>query len=262
MNLDIVIVAYRSGALLPRLYFDLSSMTATPYTIHLEDNTAQNRSLNIVRNELAAKGDGEYIAFLNPDVFVSPAWDAHLLDAACRVGVGVAVAVPVGDRRCTPLWSGLVPDGMELGHPPTEEQMRALAEVAKLSSERPPLRGTPYWCNHAAVMRRTTWETLNGYDERFRFWGADRDFDTRMERVLGLQTVLVRSCPIYHAEGLSLAYACEYGEFDTPAEKAHLDLVRNHLAKGTWPLWHEMSAKERVAVRERAEFQHIGGPRA
>lgn len=256
MTLDLIIVGFRSEAQLPRLLEDLRAMTATPYTVYFRDNTKENRNLQTVRAELAAKGNGQYMGFLNPDIFLCPGWDAHLIDALAHEEYGVATALPVGDARCEPLWSALVPSDRLPPYPPSVNDMKALAKFLKDQRD---LSGSEYFSNHASLMKRATWDVLAGYDERFRFLDADRNFAQRMQRLLEQTTAVVRSCPIFHGGRESVIAATAHGEFDRSAEEAHRDWVVAALRKKEWWSWHELGREERAAIRARPEFQCVGG---
>jgi hypothetical protein len=245
--IDIAVVAYRPGPETERLLEEIPLLTGRPHFVHVWDNTGNPKSLSAAWNDLGRAGDAPLLAFLNPDIALSPGWDEHLASCLeCRPEVGAALPACVGDGSFR-LVNGAEYPG-SYGSPPSREEMRRLAEWAATQDgiyPYSPSDPAPFW---AVMMRRADWQALEGFDERLRFYGQDHDMQRRL-RERGLQTVMVLSCPAYNFGSLPTKRACQAGDIDINEEYRHIGRVLPLIADGRLTPWDRLSAEERSAVR-------------
>jgi hypothetical protein len=231
--IDIVFVGFRSEEYLPRLRQDIESMTSLPHVVHYFDNTGNPKTLSAAWNDLVCLGSAEYVAILNPDIALSPSWDRRLVKALkTSPGCGIATPDPCGSSpTAAPM--------------PSAETMKELScEVAKdvrISTEQ-----IQFYC---AVMRRSTWETLKGVDERMRFYMQDSDFLRRAKARLNLEAVRVHSCPVWHRGSASTGLAIQKKEVDQSLEYDTSFSVWREVLEGRWKDWDLLTAGERLEVR-------------
>jgi hypothetical protein len=257
-TLDIVTVAYRSGEDLEALRRDIPRMTESPHHLWVFDNTGNPKTLTIAWNDLALGGSAEYIAFLNTDVRLSPGWDSRLIEALERGGVaaGAALPRPVGHDWPSLLDPGRAPFPSHQTAPaPGPEDMSALAARSKDE------RGVYVFAGegdrasfYAVLVRRADWNRLRGFDERFRLYGQDHDFQRRLEERLSARTVRANGCPVWHRCGGSSMEAAKRGEVDFSAEMRHHGVVKSALRAGRLKDWDLLGPEECRAVRLDAAY--------
>jgi GT2 family glycosyltransferase len=258
--IDIVTIAYRSEPYIKRLYEDLPKLTTHRYRVYIWDNLGHQRNLSSAKNDLAREGSGEFLFFANPDVLYTPGWDAKLITFLREHGdeFGAVIPLPVGDRRFEHVWKDFVsPERLPAQGFPTVGELTEIS--ASLSPPEPFCRyDTHYFCLwFGAMMKRATWEKMKGFDERLRFLGADREFQQRMGRALGLGTAGLRTCALYHAGGASVGEAEKQKELRLKAEWDHRHKIFGDLEEKKIPLWHEMSDQERAQIRKAPEYARI-----
>lgn len=232
-DLDVVIVKYHSEGYMVRLLSDLRSMSSLNHELKIFDNSENAITLTMAWNNLWRSGTAPFVALLNPDICLSPEWDARLIDCLKR---HPKAAIAMGNRY--------IPDGGN----PTQEWMSGLSEKLRHSQSWKDL-DTHLEGFYAVVIKRQALEALHGLDERFRFYFQDSDFQLRCLKTLGLQTVQVNHCPIWHIGMASTREAMRRGELDRDEELRHVDRVRAALASGALRLWHTLSDTERAGVR-------------
>lgn len=258
MMLDIVIVAYRSDRFLGRLYEDLEELMTISCSLRVHDNEREQRNLATLKNELAAKGSGDYILFANADIIVSPGWDLRLVRVMEKYPeVGAVLPLPVGDLRYSHLWVTDVPEGHSLakGFPTREEMLKIADRLSGNDSFH--VYDEKFWSPFFAVlMSRKTWRDSNGFDERFRFWGSDREYHDRLNK-RGLAVIGLRSCAFYHQGPSAEPLARVGGAIDTREEWNHRYRVKRKLESGEFPRWDLLSDEERRSLRHDAKYSHI-----
>jgi GT2 family glycosyltransferase len=120
-------------------------------------------------NRAAAQAQGEYLALLNDDVEVQPGWLEPLVETAERHGdagaVGSRILHPDGSLQeaGSVVWSDGSSIGVGRGLPPGARRYDYVREVDYVSA-----------CS--LLVRRSTFEQLGGFDERF-FPGYNEDVD-------------------------------------------------------------------------------------
>lgn len=241
-GLDVVVVAYRSEAWLPRLVEDLQAMTRTPFQLHLFDNTGNPKTLSRAWNDLASKGSSDFIAILNPDIALSPGWDERLIQSIENDPMtGIAVPDPVGSS-------------------PTDDPQPSRERMAELASSlegliKPSEYNGPLY---AFCLRRSTWELMRGVDERLRFFIQDTDLIHRVREHLGLRTVQIPSCPVWHHGSASIKEAKARGEIDLGLENARSVETWSALRAGRLQLWHRLTSAERRSVCSNPLYARMG----
>jgi hypothetical protein len=240
-TVDIVLVGYRSEQYLPRLLEDIESMSSLPHKVHYFDNLGNTKTLSRLWNELAAAGDGQYIAIMNPDIALCPGWDERLVEVLRKYPmIGVSSPNPIGSS-------------------PTAEPMPSREDMAKLAAE---LTNVSHLRMNEAMfflpmVRRSNWDLLKGVDERFRFYMQDSDFQKRIEWA-GLKNCIVQACPVWHRGSASTGAALEKKEIDQSVEYNFGFSVWREVREGRWKLWHLLTDQERAALRADERFSKMG----
>lgn len=251
-KLDVVMVAYRSEADLPDLLSGLKSMTFSPYKLHFYDNIGNTKTLTIAWNDLAAEGSAEYVAFLNTDIRLSPEWDARLIEALeYHADAGAVLPKPISRN-----WPTLVdPSALSYKDPvsasaPPQDAMRRLAELYETSENDYSFGGSCNASFYVVLVKRSTLAALKGFDERFRFYGQDHDFQRRLFGRFGKHTFIVDSAPVWHRCGGSVSKAAQHGDrFNFGAEIRHCDMLAEALKKGSQVEWDLLQEADRASVR-------------
>ena len=253
-HLDVVVAGLWPGENLAPFLSDVKRTSKMKYTLHLFDvsSGAPPKTMSAAWNDLAAKGKGDLIVFMKSDVLLSPDWDLRLSEALeAFPQVGVAIPAFFGNERPVKLVSEGAPIPLKEGEPGIAE-MKQLADSAEMFT------GVIYLYEEfnapfsAAMMQRSTWQTLQGFDERFRIFGHDHDFQLRMNQDTGQLAASVRSCPVYSKTGTgSMEYILRVYS-DLGSEYAHLNEARAIVAKDG--PWHKLSKEARAAVRQDPKY--------
>jgi cephalosporin hydroxylase len=182
------------------------------------------------------------VAILNPDIAMSPGWDQHLYECLAD-RPDVAIAMPNRYFSCNGYYDRewMIRQASELGAKPV---VRDLGHAEGF---------------YAFMARRSVLEALGGFDERYRFYYQDTDFQLRALEVLKKQTAVVQHCPIAHFGSASTIEAKKRGELDPGAEKRHADQVRIRIDRKEFKPWHKLSAAERAAVRNDPLYCQMSG---
>lgn len=257
-HLDVVVAALWPGEKTDPLMMDIKRSAKLPYTLHILDVASGKdtpRTLSVAWNDLAQKGEGDLIAFMRTDVVLCPGWDTRLAEALETFPqVGVAIPAFFGNERPIRLIAEGPPTTLKEGEPGIED-MAAIADWAEMFT------GVIYLydeCNapfSCAMMQRATWKTLQGFDERFRIFGHDHDFQARMHKDTGQLAASVRSCPVYSKNGMTSMDAIMRIYGDLGSEYAHLAKTREALLHSK--PWHALSKEERTAVRQDPVFAKL-----
>lgn len=252
-SVDVVLISFRSEAYAKRLFEDLPRMTVNTVAIFPFDNTDKQMNLSIIKNTMAAQGKGDYILFATSDVVISPGWDERLIVALEEnPEMAAAQAVPVGDRRYPQLWKGLEEFGPS-DRIPSSVEMARVAEHVKQRAGFYVLNLTDKYCPlYAPLMGRDTWEKYKGFDERFRFFGADNDFIDRFTKD-GRTVAVIDNCPFYHGGGTSIRQAKRPGDLNVAEEHRYKDALK----KGGYERWHLLPDEERASVRDDPNIRNL-----
>lgn len=253
-HLDVVVASVWPGENMAPFLVDVKRTSKLKYTLHLFDiaSGASPKTLSSAWNDLAAKGKGDLIVFMKTDVILSPEWDVRLSEALeAFPQVGVVIPAFFGNERPVKLVNEGPPTPLKEGEPGIVE-MKQIADNAEMFT------GVIYLYEEfnapfsAAMMQRSVWQTLQGFDERFRVFGHDHDFQSRMHQDTGQLAASVRSCPVYSKVGTgSMEYILRVYS-DLGSEYAHLTAAREAVSRDG--PWHKLSKDVRAAVRQDPKY--------
>lgn len=252
--LDIAIVLYKPGYLERRLIAELPRLTETPNVIRVFDNSENKKNFSMAWNDLANEGGNPFIAFLHSDIIPSQGWEKPLIQCLKEYpDVGAALANPARFDQ--------IGRHFKLSDPPTAEEIEEWAawSRAKMDGLLLPYAVGAGDCAvfFCVVVRRSDFQILKGFDERFRFVGNNHEFQWRLND-RNLKTVMVHASSVWHKDALSFRKAIEAGKFSEGREGAHWDFWKNMIQSGKAKKWHELSDVERASIRGDAAFE-IGG---
>lgn len=248
--IDVCVVAYRSEEDMPDLEIDLTLMSRHPIQLHLFDNTGNPKTLTIAWNDLARQGSAPYLAFLNTDIRISPGWDERLVDALeASKDVGVVLPMPVGHDWAVRSGLGNEFPRESVCPTPVREAMCRISEAAKGDPDLYSFGGACNAAFYAVLMKRSLFMDLKGFDERFRFYGQDHDFQRRVLARYGKYSIRVNRSVVWHRVSGSTMKASEHGEVDFHNELVHLGKVTDATTTGKVSPWDKLSDEERAAVR-------------
>lgn len=257
-SLDVVIAALWPGENVSAFVTDMKRTAKLPHTLHILDvagGKTAPKTLSAAWNDLAAKGKGDLIVFMKTDVLLSPEWDVRLSETLeAFPQVGVAFPAFFGSERPVMLVKEGAPAPLKEGEPGIAE-MKYIANYAEMFT------GVIYLYEElnapfsGAMMQRSIWQALEGFDERFRVFGHDHDFQARMNHGTGQVAASVRSCPVYSKVGMAsmesmMRVYCELGE-----EYAHLNIARAEVSKGG--AWHKLPKEARAAIRNDPKYSTL-----
>ncbi len=210
-SVTLIIVNFNSGARLGRCLDSLARQTVSGFEVIIVDNASSDDSLaqaslagrNVLlieagcnagfaaANNMAAKAaSGDWLAFLNPDAYPEPGWLEALLRAAARHPQTDAF----GSRQ------------LDAGDPSRldgEGDVCTIFGVAYRggyghAAQPGGADGECFSpCAAAALVRRSVFVDLGGFDERFFCYGEDVDFGFRL-RNAGGRAVQVNSAIVLH----------------------------------------------------------------
>jgi hypothetical protein len=258
-SIDIVMVAYRSEADLPDVLEGLKTMSSLPHELHFHDNIGNTKTLTIAWNELASRGKAGYIVFLNTDIRLSPEWDARLVAGIERhADAGAVMPRPVGHD-----WQKLLDPTKEaypdfnVAPPPTHDAMRRLADAWKDLDTDYSFGGGCNAAFYAVMIRRSAWEALKGFDERYRFYGQDHDFQRRLLSRFGKYAMGISSAPVWHRCGGSVRKAAERGEVDFNGEMRHCGAIGEATKNGSMLEWDLLTDADRLRIRSNPKYNRM-----
>ena len=230
LSIDVVVVAYNSRQCLRACVEPLAGVPGV--SVLIVDNECPERSFEVVE-ELAGvrvihmprnggfaygcnrgwrAGSSEFVVFLNPDARLDLAALtrlAHVLESDAAVGVvGTAHARRRRDARLVDPPISLAAVDVRSGPlpPPSGSQGVMVDQVVRDPAryERPgPVDWLPGTC---LLVRRSTLEAVDGFDERFFLYVEDKDFCWRVNRA-GLDVVYSPDAICVHEGGRSFPRA-------------------------------------------------------
>lgn len=247
-GVDAVVVLYRSEACWLPLESDLLELSKGPVNIYFFDNTGNPKTLSVALNDLVRCGNSEFICFVNPHMRLGKEWDSRLVRALQGDSrLGVTSPCPFSSPGPVRLPSDIVSPFL-VHAPPTLEEMAALADWSRPFQEVRVFKecSAGFFC---AMLRRDLFEDMCGFDERFRLYGLDIDFQWRMRKTKDLYVGEVHSCVAYYPPNGSLALATQSGDLDFKDEFGHMGGTFHVTQTGTVKPWHELPFSAREAVR-------------
>lgn len=222
--LDICIVSYSTAARdLDRLLAEIELHTDTPKEVHTLVNFGNKLSTSAARNNLANDGARNYIAFLEPDIHLEKGWASAIISELESVQYAGCI-IP-----------RMIAAEVKIQYPDAELKDR--------------------FAFNAVVMRRSTWKALYGFDERYRFFGADADFRKRLGVVEGRDTVIAKNVAMVHERGVVMLKGAMAGGLDLNNDRAHRREIANGVNDGTLKYWHELDGTQRSSVRQNPKYQ-------
>jgi GT2 family glycosyltransferase len=210
VDVDVVVVTYRSAALLPSCLGPLpaglpivvvdnasddgSAAVGARLGARVVRNTA-NRGFAAAANQGAAIGSAPIIVFLNPDAHLSPGDLSRLVQPFDNRAVGVAGAsLRYDDGRPQQSWWPIPSPGLI---------WRQAFGLHRLRPLHPDERGdVPSVVGACMAIRRVAFDELGGFDEQFWLYGEETEF-CRRARDAGWRVQLVAGAVAVHAGGAS-----------------------------------------------------------
>lgn len=257
-HLDLIIATLWPKEDLGPFLADVKRTTKLPcsvYSLDMAGGNASPKTLSAAWNELAGKGKGDLLAFMKTDILLCPGWDLRLSDTLETFPqVGVVIPAFFGDERPIKLVKEGPPTTLREGEPGTSD-MAAIAGWAEMFT------GVIYLYEElnapfsVAMMQRPTWQALDGFDERFRVFGHDHDFQARMNHDTGQMAASARSCPVYSKNGMASMESIMRTYADLGDEYAHLAATRDLVAR-EGP-WHKLSKEAKAQVRANPKFSTL-----
>lgn len=227
-NIAVLIVAYRSRETLGRCLEALAQQSVRPREVFVLENgspvderidsstlpewvtfieSEKNLGFAAGNNLLARAATSEWLALLNPDAFAKRDWLEQLLAATQRYS---EISI-FGSTQYAAGWPGQL-DGIGDVYHVTGLAYRAgyMRPIALLPEDGEVFAA----CGAAAFIRRSLFESLGGFDERFFCYNEDVDFAYRA-KLAGYKTVQLRDAAVDHlgyaSSGRRSEFATYYG---------------------------------------------------
>jgi len=224
-RVQVIIVAWNSGEDLQRVLDALERQTARDFVVTLWDNASTDGAVDRLRtadnvevvrspenlgfaagnNRAAALSRSSWIAALNPDAFPEPEWLERLLSAADAYGADAVGSLQLSAERPDLLdGTGDVFSVAGLGWRGGFLQPRTAAprEVVEVFSP----------CGAAALYRRSAFEAVGGFDERYFCYFEDVDLGARL-RARGGRIVLAPDAVVAHVGSASSGPVSGFAEY-------------------------------------------------
>lgn len=183
---SVIIPSWRGNV--DRVLRSLEAQTFRDYALYVIRHVSP---ASRARNVGVAASEGEFVLFIDDDAYLGHERVLERLVAVLRADATVGIAGP----------SKLIPPGA------TALQRRVATEVPRWiypvvlteTESNPPLEGYGFTgiTTTCAIMRRTTFDTVGGFDERLPTGPEDTDFFYRLRR-RGFRFVIPASCWVYH----------------------------------------------------------------
>lgn len=210
IDITVIIVNYNSGARLAKCIAHLKAQQFRHFEMIIVDNASSDDSIDFARddpattllqaetnlgfaaaNNLAARqATGTWLAFLNPDAYAAPNWLAELMAATERHPSVSAF----GSTQVDALDPSRLDGAGDVFH---------AAGVAYRGNLGTPVEDAPAEgpcfspCAAAALYRKSTFDELGGFDERFFCYCEDVDLGFRL-RLEGGEVIHAAKAIVYH----------------------------------------------------------------
>ncbi len=209
-KVSVIIVNYNSGDRLARCITHLQDQTYRNFDIIIVDNASTDGSAEFAYNDtdvtfidaganigfaaannLAAhSARGEWLAFLNPDAYANPDWLAELIAAAGRHPQADAFGSTQIDAADATRLDGAGDVYQAFGVP-------YRGHYGWPADQSPPEEECFAPCAAAAMYRKSTFDELGGFDERFFCYTEDVDLGFRL-RLAGGAAIQVTNAVVRH----------------------------------------------------------------
>jgi N-acetylglucosaminyl-diphospho-decaprenol L-rhamnosyltransferase len=188
---SLIVVTYNAEGLLPAFFSHLDRTRYEPYEVIVVDNASSDgtvsylrserpgvtviarevgRGFSVAANQAASIAGGDFLVFMNPDVFVTPEW-LEVLVRHLSENPAVGIIAPQS-------------------HPPGKT----------FTSSRVPIEEVAAVPGCAMMVRRSTWEDLGGFDPEFFLYWEDTELCWRAW-LLGWRVACDLQAHVIHDEG-------------------------------------------------------------
>lgn len=151
MIVDFVLINYHCGADIGRVISEIETTFPWEHTVTVIDNSYDNRGFSKAANMGSRWGNGDFIAFINPDLYLMNGWADNIIAALQNPDVAIA-----GAR---------LNDGM-----PWPRDVSS--------------NGIKTWvCGACYFVRRNFFELVGGFDEQFFFTYEETDLIKQAENM-------------------------------------------------------------------------------
>ena len=225
-RVSVLIVAYKSGAHLPRLFDCLGAQTFTGFETILIDNASPsatapdaatilradifvqndtNTGFAVANNQAARLASGQWLVLLNPDAFPHPDWLEQLIKASVRYPKVTAFGSTQLLDQNPSLLDGAGDVYHAAGIPFRGGYLRPVPmDLADGEAFTP--------CAAAAMWRRDVFEALGGFEESYFCYCEDVDLGFR-HRLAGGRVVQVAAAKVRHIGSASTARLSEFAVY-------------------------------------------------
>lgn len=202
---EIIIVKYNLKSYEDETIQQVLSTVKQPYHLTVYENYYADENLSKVWNDLIRNSKAEYVILLNNDTVPHPNWSEKLVEIFEDDKVGAVGAV---SNRA---------GGYQGGHKGPQKE-GTVQEVSQLSG----------FC---MAIRKSAWEKVGGFDERYKLYGEDSDFCNRLKKA-GYKLMLRFDTFVYHHKAKSQAVAEANGK-DIEAIKKESQMLFQKIWKGS-----------------------------
>lgn len=174
MKLDILVVSYHARKELAQTLSSIALFSAPGYRLTVHDNTSKNYPLTWLWNRFTERSKREAIALVNSDVVVGPGWDTEALEFL-ESDLSVANVSPLSNY----------PPHATFAHIPHPDwnAIEWIPEFTKTLKERKRFELVGHHSlisGHCMIFRKSAFEQIGGFDERFPFTANDYVFNERL----------------------------------------------------------------------------------
>jgi hypothetical protein len=260
-RVDVVVAALWPGEDVGGCLQRVKARSKLPLRVHVLDashDPSGAKTLSAAWNDLSRAGNAKYVAFVKTDVVLCRGWD-RLLTACLEKHPEVGAVVPAFFGRERPV--SLVAEGPAAPMPPGEPSVPDLETLTEFAEMFDDVLYHYDECNapfSVAMVRRETLGRLRGFDERFRLYGHDHDFQRRMLAHTRQLTASLRSCPAYTREGGASVESLIQTKADLGREYEHLKKARTTVLEGS--PWQELRGRARARIRRDPSYGRLPVP--
>ena len=215
-QITVIIVNYNSGTRLAACLAHLRAQSFRGFEIIVIDNASTDRSADVARgaagvilidaganlgfaaaNNLAAtRAEGEWLAFLNPDAYAAPDWLEQLLAATARW--------PQADAFGSTQIDALDPSRLDGAGDVFHGFGVAYRGHVGWPVETLPPEGECFApCGAAAFYRKSVFDRLGGFDERFFCYSEDVDLGFRLRLAGGMAVQAAKAVVRHEGSGIT-----------------------------------------------------------
>lgn len=206
---ELVIMAYNEHDMVAQVIGEMVKHANYPFKLTVLNNIDQITPINFSRvwNKMIRETTCDFIGFFDSDVFVQEDWLKRMMESFEKPEI--MLVVPVLDNTSSP-------------------QAKALSAAAYPSTE--PLKVV--LTGQMVIYRKTVFDTLGLFDERFLLYGQDSEWGHRFLRS-GLEGIIRKDVFVHHIGSVSLKkFAEDHGhEYDAQLEREYARNLYKYLIK-------------------------------